>query len=75
MLLGSQPGLGAYRALESEGLDGYMVSVSGQLDLRFVPFANLIAPGTLTPQVRFVDPDSDFHALARRLATRVESLG
>jgi 6-phosphofructokinase 1 len=75
VLLGSQLGLGAYRALESEGLDGHMVSVSGQLDLRYVPFEKLIRPGTLTPEVRYVDPQSDFHALARRLATRVESLG
>jgi 6-phosphofructokinase len=75
VLLGSQLGLGAYRALVNEGLDGYMVSVSGQLDLRYVEFAKLIRPGTLTPQVRFVDPGSDFHALARRLATRVPSLG
>jgi 6-phosphofructokinase 1 len=75
VLLGSQLGLGAFRALVTEGLDGHMVSVSGQLDLRFVPFDKLIKPGTLTPAVRYVDPDSDFHALARKLATRVESLG
>jgi 6-phosphofructokinase 1 len=75
VLLGSQLGLGAYRALETERLDGHMVSVSGQLDLRFVPFDKLILPGTLTPQVRYVDPGSDFHSLARRLATRVGSLG
>jgi 6-phosphofructokinase 1 len=75
VLLGSQLGIGAYRALVDENLDGHMVSVSGQLDLRYVPFDKLIEPGTLTPAVRFVDPGSDFHALARGLATRVESLG
>jgi 6-phosphofructokinase 1 len=75
VLLGSQLGMGAYRALVDEALDGHMVSVSGQLDLRFIPFEKLIEPGTLTPAVRFVDPGSDFHALSRRLATRVESLG
>jgi 6-phosphofructokinase len=75
VLLGSQIGLGAYRALVDEGLDGHMVSVSGQLDLRFVPFEKLISPGTLTPEVRYVEPDCDFHRLARKLATRVESLG
>ncbi|MET0387995.1 MAG: 6-phosphofructokinase [Polyangiales bacterium] len=75
VLLGSQLGLGAYRALVDDGLDAHMVSVSGQLDLRFIPFAKLISPGTLTPAVRYVDPGSDFHTLSRRLATRVESLG
>jgi len=75
VLLGSQLGLGAYRALTNEELDGHMVSVSGQLDLRYIPFEKLIRPGTLTPEVRYVDPGSDFHALARRLATRVQSLG
>jgi 6-phosphofructokinase 1 len=74
VLLVSQLGIGAYRALVDERLDGHMVSVSGQLDLRFVPFEKLIEPGTLTPAVRYVDPGSDFHALARRLATRVEPL-
>ena len=75
VLLGSQLGMGAYRALVDEALDGHMVSVSGQLDLRYIPFEKLIQPGTLTPAVRYVDPGSDFHALARRLATRVQSLG
>jgi 6-phosphofructokinase len=75
VLLGSQLGIGAYRALVDEALDGHMVSISGQLDLRFVPFAKLIAPGTLTPEVRFVDVDSDFHRMSRGLATKVESLG
>jgi 6-phosphofructokinase len=75
VLLGSQLGIGAYRALVDEGLDGHMVSISGQLDLRYLPFAKLIAPGTLTPAVRFVDPDSDFHRMARGLATKVPSLG
>jgi ATP-dependent phosphofructokinase / diphosphate-dependent phosphofructokinase len=75
VLLGSQLGIGAYRALVDEGLDGHMVSISGQLDLRYLPFAKLIAPGTLTPAVRFVDTDSDFHRMARGLATKVASLG
>jgi 6-phosphofructokinase len=74
VLLGSQIGLGAYRALVDEGLDGYMVSISGQLDVRYIPFSKLLGDGGLTPAVRYVDPDSDFHQLSRRLATRVESL-
>jgi 6-phosphofructokinase 1 len=74
VMLGSQLGLGAHRALVDAGLDGHMVSVTGQLDLRFLPFEKLIKPGTLTPAVRYVQHGSDFHQLARRLATKVESL-
>jgi 6-phosphofructokinase len=75
VLLGSQIGIGAYRALVDEGLDGHMVSISGQLDLRFIPFSKLLGEGTLTPEVRYVDPESDFHRMSRRLATKVQSLG
>ena len=74
VMLGSQLGIGAYRALVDEGLDGHMVSITGQLDLHFVPFEKLLAPGTLTPAVRFVDPKSDFHRMSRQLATKVDSL-
>jgi 6-phosphofructokinase len=72
VMLGSQLGIGAYRALVEEGLDGHMVSVSGQLDLRYVPFKELINPETLITEVRFVKPGSDFHRLARFLETRVD---
>ena len=71
VLLGSQLGLGAYRALAEEGLDGHMVSVSGQLDLRYVPFDKLIDPSTLATQVRFIEPGSDYHRLAQQLGTRM----
>jgi ATP-dependent phosphofructokinase / diphosphate-dependent phosphofructokinase len=71
VMLGSQLGVGAYRALVEEGLDGVMVSVSGQLDLNYVPFEKLIDPNTLVTMVRYVDPDSDFHRLARFLETYV----
>ncbi len=40
-MLGSQLGVGAYRALFEEKLNGVMVSVSGQLDLHYVPFSEL----------------------------------
>jgi ATP-dependent phosphofructokinase / diphosphate-dependent phosphofructokinase len=73
VMLGSQLGIGAYRALVEEGLDGHMVSVSGQLDLRYVPFKELINPETMVTEVRFVKPGSDFHRLARFLETRVDS--
>jgi 6-phosphofructokinase 1 len=71
VVLGSQLGLGAYRALAEEHLDGHMVSVSGQLDLRYVPFEQLIDPATLKASVRFVARESDFHRLAMELGTRL----
>ncbi|HHO51332.1 MAG TPA: 6-phosphofructokinase [Deltaproteobacteria bacterium] len=75
VMLGSQLGIGAFRALVEEGLDGHMVSVSGQLDLHYVPFDDLIDPETLLTQVRFIEPGSDFHRLARFLETRTEPIG
>ncbi len=72
VLLGSQLGLGAYRALAEERLDGHMVSVTGQLELRYVPFRDLVDPRTLATQVRFVERGSDYHRLAQELGTRIE---
>ncbi|HEY1602324.1 MAG TPA: 6-phosphofructokinase [Pirellulales bacterium] len=71
VMLGSQLGVGAYRALIEEKLNGVMVSVRGQLDLNYVPFSDLIDPQTLVTVVRFVEPASDFHRLARFLETHV----
>lgn len=71
VMLGSQLGVGAYRALVEEKLDGVMVSVSGQLDLHYEPFEKLIDPNNLVTVVRFVRPESDFHKLARFLETDV----
>jgi 6-phosphofructokinase len=71
VMLGSQLGVGAYRALAERGLDGVMVSVSGQLDLDYVPFEELVDPSTLVTVVRFVERGSDFHRLARFLETYV----
>ena len=73
VMLGSQLGIGAYRALVEEGLDGHMVSVTGQLDLQYVKFSELINPETLKTEVRFIEPGSDFHRLARFLETRVDA--
>lgn len=73
VMLGSQLGIGAYRALVEEGLHAHMVSVSGQLDLQYVPFDELINQQTLLTEVRFISPGSDFHRLARFLETRSES--
>jgi 6-phosphofructokinase len=71
VMLGSQLGVGAYRALVEERLNGVMVSVSGQLKLNYVPFDTLIDPETLVTMVRLVEPRSDFHRLARFLETYV----
>jgi 6-phosphofructokinase len=71
VMLGSQLGVGGYRALAERGLDGVMVSVSGQLDLNYVPFEELVDPNTLVTVVRYVERGSDFHSLARFLETYV----
>ncbi|MDR3636071.1 MAG: 6-phosphofructokinase [Isosphaeraceae bacterium] len=71
VLLGSQLGVGAYRALVEAGRDGVMISVSGQLALRYVPFEELVDPNTLVTVVRYIERDSDFHSLARFLETYV----
>ncbi len=71
VMLGSQLGVGAFRALAEKKLNGVMVSVSGQLDLHYEPFDNLIDPETLVTVVRYIEPSSDFHRLARFLETYV----
>lgn len=71
VMLGSQLGVGAYRALVERHLDGVMVSVSGQLELQYVPFERLVDPETLVTVVRYVQPGSDFHRLARFLETNI----
>ena len=72
VMLGSQLGVGAYRCLVEQGLDGTMVSVGGQMDLVYVPFADLVDAETLRADVRFIEPGSDFHRLARFLESRVD---
>ena len=72
VMLGSQLGIGAYRALVEENLAGVMVSTSGQLDLAFVPFDRLVNPQTMKTEIRFIRPGSDFHLLARFLESRTE---
>jgi 6-phosphofructokinase 1 len=71
VMLGSQLGVGAYRALVEERLNGVMISVSGQLDLHYVPFDKLVNPETLVTVVRYIEVKSDFHRLARFLETYV----
>jgi 6-phosphofructokinase 1 len=67
VLLGTQLGVGAHRALIEEELDGVMVSVEQQLELTYVPFMDLIDPTTLKTVVREINPSSDFYRLARAL--------
>lgn len=69
VILGSQLGVGAFRALVEEGKTGVMVSVSGQFKLHYVPFHELVDPATLVTVVRFIQKDSDFFKLARFLET------
>ncbi|GIW98810.1 MAG: 6-phosphofructokinase [Pirellulaceae bacterium] len=72
IMLGSQIGVGAYRALVEEKLNGVMVSVVGQLELNFVPFEQLVDPATLVTKVRYIERDSDFYRLARFVETLVD---
>ncbi len=74
VMLGSQLGIGAYRALVEENLDGFLVSVEGQLDLLYVPFSDLVNPTTLKTEVRFIKNGSDYHRLARFLETRTDKI-
>jgi 6-phosphofructokinase 1 len=67
VMLGSQLGVGAYRAIAEEHLTGTMVSVRDQLDLKYVPFDDLIDPETFKTRIRFIQRDSDFYRLARSL--------
>jgi 6-phosphofructokinase 1 len=71
VMLGSQLGVGAYRALVEKKLNGVMVSVQGQLELRYVPFEDLVDQSNLVTMVRYVERDGDFHRLARFLETYV----
>lgn len=71
VMLGCQLGVGAYRALVENGLNGVMVSVSGQLQLHYVPFEDLVDPKTLVTVVRYIDAESDFQRLTRFLEVYV----
>ncbi len=58
-------------ALVEKHLDGVMVSVSGQFQLHYVPFEELVDPSTLVTVVRQIEPESDFQVLTRFLETYV----
>jgi 6-phosphofructokinase 1 len=72
VMLGSQLGIGAYRALVEENLDGHMVSMEGQLKLIYVPFKQLVDAATLKTEVRLISVGSDYHRLARFLEARTD---
>ena len=72
VMLGSQLGVGGYRAIVEENLNGVMISVAGQLDLRYVPFEELVNPVDLVTKVRFIESGCDFQQLARFLETYVQ---
>jgi 6-phosphofructokinase 1 len=72
VLLGSQLGVGAFRALCEKNKDGVMISVTGQLGLVFEPFERLIDYQKLRAYARPIDPEEDFHHLARYLEVRVD---
>ncbi len=67
ILLGSQLGVGAYRALTEEGKAGHMVSVHDQFEIIYIPFGQLVDPLTLRTRVRMIERGSDFYRLARAL--------
>jgi 6-phosphofructokinase len=73
VLLGSQLGVGAFRALVEEGLSGVMVSVENVYYLAYRPFDTLVDAATMKTKLRFIEPGSDFHRLGRALEYRPAS--
>ena len=71
VILGSQLGVGAYRALAERNQGGVMISVAGQLNLVFEPFENLIDYTKLRAYARPIDVEEGFHQLARYLEASV----
>ncbi len=67
VVLGSMLGHGAWR-LVSEGRFGHMVSVADNLDIRAVPFSDLIDPETMKTKVRLVPREGDLFKLKDALS-------
>ncbi|QGJ69261.1 Pyrophosphate-dependent phosphofructokinase [Planctomycetales bacterium 10988] len=72
VILGSHLGAGAFRVFQETQETGAMVTARNQLEFHYRPFEELIDPQTMRPRVRFIEPGSDFHKLARMLETAVE---
>lgn len=71
VVLGCQLGLGAAVALTDHNADACMVSISGQMQHRMIPFDEIVDQTTLKTSTRFIERDSDFHSLAHRLGTQL----
>jgi len=69
VLLGSQLGMGAYRFVK-EGWFGSMVSVGDELEVKRVPFTDLIDERTFKTRLRYVPLEGDFFKLAKSLEFR-----
>ena len=67
VILGSQIGVGAYRALAEEAKNGVMVSVGKTMDLAYPAFEELIDMSRLRAYERPIAVGSDVHRLARYL--------
>ena len=72
VILGSQIGVGAYRALADHNMNGVMVSVGGTLDLSYPVFEDLIDFDILRAYERPIKVESDIHRLARYLEAWVK---
>ena len=69
ILLGSQLGMGAFRFIWGKQF-GHMVSVGDNLELKAVPFHQLIDLKTFRTKLRYVPMDGDFFKLAKSLEFR-----
>jgi 6-phosphofructokinase len=72
VVLGSQLGVGAYRALAERDDNGVMISVTGHLGLLYEPFDKLIDLAKLRAYPRPIIPGEDFHQLARYMEVRID---
>ena len=73
VVLGCQLGIGAAQALMDGNADACMVSISGQMQHKLIPFSDIVDQQTLKTTTRFIERDSDFHTLAHRLGTQLKS--
>jgi 6-phosphofructokinase len=67
VVLGCMLGYGAYR-LYSEGKTGHMVSVDESLNLKAVPFSDLVDEATLKTKIRMVPREADLFRLKEALS-------
>ncbi len=72
VILGSQIGVGAYRALADHNMNGVMISVEGTLELSYPVFEDLIDFNKLRAYERPIKVGSDIHRLARYLEAWVK---